>query len=344
MTQSFLFDGLNDIDAATAKRRFTTHLLGAGEVLTREGEQSHGLALVIEGVLLVEVDGTQVGTIQPGGMLGEMGLFEGTRRRATVRAAAPTVLSLLGRDGYEELRDTLHPICIRIELFTLANQVHRLRATGRRVAELGIGEPATVPPTTGFFAAVARWLGSGAVHPVQADVLPTLVASSLFAGAPVPSLEPIAERFSSLTCRAGAFLCTEGEVGEQMFVLASGEVEVIASLDDEPHHIATLEAGAAFGMVSLAENGHRMASCVAREGAVVHVLDHAGWDALLNEPYMVGSTFRRAVIRAFSDQLDYSNAQLADYERRSSAEHAGEHLRQATRALQSHDKVVALDT
>jgi CRP-like cAMP-binding protein len=105
--------------------------------------------------------------------------------------------------------------------------------------------------------------------------------------------------------------------------------------------VATLEPGAAFGMVSLAEEGTRMSSCVVREDARVHVLNALGWGALVNEPYMVGSTFRRAVIRAFSDQLDYSNAQLAHYENRTSTEHAAASLRNAQRGMQSHDKVVA---
>jgi CRP-like cAMP-binding protein len=336
-----LFHDLNDIDRATARRRFRAHRMGAGDVLTRAGDVGRGLAIVEEGELIVEVDGTTVGTVGVGGMLGEMGLFADGRRMATVRAAAPTVLSLLTREGYEELRDTVHPICHNIEAITLASQVERLRATGARVASLRLGVPAAVRPSTGFFAAVARLFGSGAVTPTTGDPFATLRSSRLFSGAPAPALEPIAAAFGTLSARSGAFLCTEGERGDRMYVLESGRIEVIVSTDGAPVTVATLEPGAAFGMVSLAEGGPRMASCVVRDDAVVHVLGQDGWDALVHEPHMVGSTFRRAVIRAFSDQLDYSNAQLAAYENRTSAETAAARLRNAHHGLESHDRVVA---
>lgn len=336
-----LFAGLNDIDRATARRRFRSHTLDAGDVLTRVGDVGRGLALVESGELLVEVGGTEVGRVGVGGLLGEMGLFADGRRKATVRASVPTGLSLLTREGYEELRDTMHPICLNIETITLANQVMRLRDTGRRVADLRLGVPTALPPTHGFFAAVARLFGSGAVTTVEGDALEALVASTLFKGAPRPAVEPIATWFQTLHARAGAFLCTEGEAGDRMFLLESGTVEVLVSTEGTPSTVATLEPGAAFGMVSLAEGGPRMSSCVVREDARVHMLPEVGWRALVEEPHMVGSTFRRAVIRAFSDQLDYSNAQLAAYDNRSCTEQAAASLRNAHHGLQSHDRVIA---
>lgn len=336
-----LFAGLNDIDRATALRRFRSHQLGIGEVLTRAGDVGRGLAVVEAGELIVEVAGTEVGRVGEGGLVGEMGLFADGRRMATVRASRETSLSLLTREGYEELRDTMHPICSNIETITLANQVKRLRDTGRRVAELGLGVPTALAPTTGFFAAVARLFGSGAVTPAEGDALEALLDSALFTEAPRPAVEPIATWFQTLHAPAGAFLCTEGEVGDRMFLLERGRVEVLVSTDGEPVAVATLDAGAAFGMVSLAEGGRRMSSCVVREDARVHMLPEEGWRALVEEPHMVGSTFRRAVIRAFSDQLDYSNAQLAAFDSRATAEQAAARLRNAHRGLQSHDRVIA---
>ncbi|MCA9569512.1 MAG: cyclic nucleotide-binding domain-containing protein, partial [Myxococcales bacterium] len=238
-----IFDGLNDIDAATARRRFRTHNMRAGDVLTRAGDVGRGLAIVEQGSLEVEVAGAVVGTIGVGGMLGEAGLFADGRRMATVRATQPTVLSLLTREGYEELRDTVHPICIAIERVTLANQVQRLRSTGQRVAQLGLGVPSAVRPTNAFFAAVARLFGSGEIAPTDGDALDTLLASALFHGAPRPAVEPIAGWFQTLSCRSGAFLCTEGEEGESMFLLESGLVEVLVSMDGTPQQVATLEPG-----------------------------------------------------------------------------------------------------
>ena len=160
-----------------------------------------------------------------------------------------------------------------------------------------------------------------------------LLSSPLFADAPVPVLESIAAEFRALACRAGAFLCTEGEPGTRMFVLESGAVEVIVSAGDTPHQVSTLGPGAAFGMVSLARQGARIASCVAQQGAVVHELDLDGWQRLIGEPYLVGSTFRRAVIRAFSDQVRYTNNQLAEWNRKRSDGYGIDAIRRAKRGL-----------
>jgi hypothetical protein len=54
-----------------------------------------------------------------------------------------------------------------------------------------------------------------------------------------------------------------------------------------------------------------MSSCVVRDGATVHALDIEPWRALTAEPNLVGSAFRRAMIRALAEQLRYPNGQLA---------------------------------
>jgi hypothetical protein len=50
---------------------------------------------------------------------------------------------------------------------------------------------------------------------------------------------------------------------------------------------------------------------VARGEVLVHTLDEDGWRDLTDDTTMVGSTFRRAMIRALSDQLRHTNTQLA---------------------------------
>lgn len=335
-----IFQGLNDIDAATAKRRFRQHRAAHGEVVMRAGETSRGLVIVDEGRLEIVVDGTVVGEAGPGQMVGEMGLFIDEPRTATVQAPQGAVLWMLEREGYEELRDTIHPICIAIELATINGQVRRLNDVGERVVRLGLGVPVAAEPPSGFFAAVQRLFGLGDLTRVDADPLEALGASQLFEGAPWPAVEQIGPWFTPYDAKPGAFLCTEGETGDRMFILQSGAVEVVASADGQPLQVATLAPGAAFGMVSLAGRGTRMSSCVAREKCRVHALDQNGWHSLVNEPYMVGSTFRRAVIRAFSDQLRYSNNQLAAWEQKLAGNYGLDAIRQAQRGLTSYDRAL----
>ena len=311
MTRPRIFDGLNDIDAATARRRFAIQVAEPGEVLIREGEVGRAMGCLVSGRLTVESRGAAVGELRPGAIIGEVALFEDTLRTATVIAAERSELWLLGRDEYEELRDTLHPIGANIETQTLESQVSRIGHIGERVATLGLGPRVDRPPTSGFFATLRRMFGAGDTRPAGVDPASALAASRLFSDAPTSVIPSIAAHFEAVACEPGAVLCREGEVGDQMYLLVAGAIEVIVQGDDAPHRVATLAPGDAFGMVSLARGGVRMSSCVATTPATVLRLPRSGWDALVAEPYLAGSTFRRAVIRAFAEQLRASNEQLA---------------------------------
>ncbi len=331
-----IFEGLNDIDAATAKRRFDVKITRPDELVIEEGEIGRAMACVVSGELRIEAGGAEVGRVTAGSVLGELGLFEDLPRTASVRSVTEAELWVLDREGYEELRDTVHPICLNIERATLESQVDRLSAVGERVANLGLGVPTAAAPPTGFFAAVKRLFGAGGTRVAKGHPMAALKASPLFADAPDPALEPIASWFTALECQAGEFLCTEGEPGDKMFVLESGAVDIVVNMDGTPHEVDSLGPGSAFGMVSLARGGNRMASCVSEAGALVHQLDKVGWDTLIDEPYMIGSVFRRAVIRAFSEQLQYSNLQLSDWEKRKDTD-AANAIHRARSGLSGHD-------
>ena len=63
--------------------------LKAGETLTRQGESGHELFLVLDGVVSVDVDGTVLGEVGPGAVLGERALLEGGTRTSTLTAVTP---------------------------------------------------------------------------------------------------------------------------------------------------------------------------------------------------------------------------------------------------------------
>jgi hypothetical protein len=63
--------------------------LEAGQVLVRQGDPGNELFLLLDGLLVVEVDGTAVAEVAPGAVLGELALLGGGRRQATLRATTP---------------------------------------------------------------------------------------------------------------------------------------------------------------------------------------------------------------------------------------------------------------
>lgn len=82
--------------------------LSAADTLFAEGDPPDALYLVREGRLDVLVPGTSgleaVAQIQPGEVVGEMGLLTGLPRTATVRAAETSELWRLSREAFEDLR------------------------------------------------------------------------------------------------------------------------------------------------------------------------------------------------------------------------------------------------
>lgn len=306
------FEGLNDVDAATARRRFRILRVDAGAEVVEDPGAGRSLMCLVEGELEVRVGEAVLAVVHAGSLVGETAIFDDVGRSANVFARTPCLIWALDRKGYEELRDTLHPVCRNLEVAAIAEQVVRLHEAGDRVAALALGASAAIPkPPSGFFAAVRRLFGGGGERAATGDVRACLRRSHLFEEAPEPVRDALAERFVTLRVDGGTFLCTEGERGYRMFLLDEGVVDVVVSSGEEVRVVSTLEPGAAFGMVSLVSDAPRMASVVARGEVLVHVLDMAVWQDLSGDVTMVGSSFRRAMIRALSEQLRHSNAQLS---------------------------------
>jgi len=332
-----IFDGLNDVDQATALRYFEEREVPAGEVLIREGEPARGLVCVLEGQLQIRSGDTVLGTATDGDLVGEMALFEQTLRTASVVAAKPTRILVLRLEGYERLRDVMHPLGAALEHHALKLQTERMRRLGDRISALAEGTSAGFNrPTERFFQGLKTLFGMGGLSVVvQINPIATLRYSTIFADAPLEALRQIAQVFTLAAYAPGQVLITEGEVGQEMYILAEGEVDVVVSTrEGRVQHLATLEQGAAFGMLSLAQDQPRMATCVAKTKVGVMVLDRKGWDRLVNEPYLAGSTFRRGLLRGMAEQIAVSNKQLAEFESR--ARESQEALRLAGAAVDTH--------
>ncbi len=310
------FDACNDVDRATGLRYFEERHVRPGQVLFAEGQPAEALLCVLEGELEVRSGEVVLAVVGPGDLVGEMALFERSLRTASVRARSDAVVLVLDREGYERLRDVMHPLGVALEQTALNLQIERMRALGDRIARLAEGTPwRQGRPTARFLARLREAFGVGGAIAAQIHPIATLAQSPIFKGAPVAALKALAPAFGVMGYSAGHLLCTEGEMGSEMFLLAEGEVDVVVATEaDRVQHLATLEPGAAFGMVSLAQDRPRMATCVARTAVAVLVLERPNWDALLAEPHITGSAFRRALLKGMSEQISFTNHQLAAFE------------------------------
>jgi CRP/FNR family cyclic AMP-dependent transcriptional regulator len=311
-----LFQGINDVDAYTALREIRERTAPAGEVLIAEGADSTDVICVVEGEVEISSRGVTLGYARSGDVVGEMALFGTGRRTASVTTTRPTQLMLLDRPGYERLRDVLHPLAVSLERRALRQQVDWLRACGDRIAELSDGAPR--PASTSWFAAyVQSFFGRGGVFSVGVDPLEALRRNPLFAEASDEALAQIAVHVRPQAFGPGHVLCAEGEPGREMYLLDDGEVDVVVATEgDRVQALGTLRPGAAFGMVSLAQDRPRMSSCIAKTRVVVLTIDRTGWDRLVTDPYYAGTLFRRGMIRLLTEQLRSVNELISEYESR----------------------------
>lgn len=81
----------------------TPHIreLAAGDVLVRQGERGEDLFLLLDGVLVVDVDGTELGEIGTGAILGERSALEGGVRTSTLRAVTPVKVAAVPADAID---------------------------------------------------------------------------------------------------------------------------------------------------------------------------------------------------------------------------------------------------
>jgi len=311
-----LFQGLNDVDAYTGLRACEERVVAPGDVVIRAGEPARGLICVIDAELEVRAGDQVVGRIGPGDIVGEMALFEEGVRNASVVATAPGKVLVLLRPAYERLRDVVHPLAINIERHAVRQQMARQRALSDKIAALLAGEPAPFSrPSERFFAALRALFGYGGMTVAeQVDAFAALARSPLLADAPSEALVAVAKSFKGAAFDPGHVLCVEGEVGDAMYFLARGEIEVVVAADDgQVKKLATLKPGAVFGLLSLADDVPRMATCVARTPVVVLTIERQGFKDLVDETGLAGSTFRRAILRSLSEQITYANQQLTKH-------------------------------
>lgn len=126
--------------AARLLAAFEPVRLAAGDVLFHQGEAPDALYLVQSGRLaaVVRQDGAEVAvrTSGAGSMLGEMGLFRGQARSATLRAEQPSVVLRLAQARLAELEANEPALASALYRFLLHQMAGRLEQSSAQAAAL----------------------------------------------------------------------------------------------------------------------------------------------------------------------------------------------------------------
>lgn len=307
-----LFDGIPEHLAAHAVDHFRDAEVPAGTVLMDEGEDDPSLIYILHGGVSVRKAGREIDTSGPGNIIGEMSLFRPKPRSAQIVTVVDTRALLLDKSGYEEMIRLANPVAYRIERIALEQLGQRLRRLDGLVAERADGQPDPyAAPPRGFFDLVKRMFGGSKgpqPEPREIDPVRVLEASTLFKDERFTYITALVGHFHHTVWAPGEIMCQQGEGGDAVHIIAVGKADVVVNVPSskrEPkvHRMGTVGPGAAVGMTSLLDGRPRMATVVAREQVDALSLSAEGFRHLVEEDSQISASLRRAMIRAFSDQV-----------------------------------------
>lgn len=91
-----IFNGLTPKQASRILRICSNKIVAKDEVICCAGEESNNMFVLIKGLLSVTFpDGKELSRIRPVGIVGEMGIFTGDPRSATVKAATESLILVI---------------------------------------------------------------------------------------------------------------------------------------------------------------------------------------------------------------------------------------------------------
>jgi CRP-like cAMP-binding protein len=105
----WLFSTCDDDELARIAAVAKPREVADGATLTVQGDEGSEFFVIVAGGASAAVDGTEVGTIGPGGFFGEMALIDGGERVATVTATSPMRLLVLDRHDFNEMLELVMP-------------------------------------------------------------------------------------------------------------------------------------------------------------------------------------------------------------------------------------------
>ena len=288
-----VFAGLDPRDAEEASSLLQYVGLDAGEALMVQGEEDLTLAFITQGAVKLTVDDVPVGNVGARDMLGELELFGQMPRVASAIASGPVHLGVLAYEHYLQLCDRGNPAAFNLERHSIRRVSERLRWFDEGIVERSRGimfEVHERPP--GFFQRIFRGRAP------NVDVAGVLAMSPLFDWAEASILHALAQDFQVRRFAPGHVLCQQGQVAEEMFIIASGRVDlVLVTGPSTAEMLATLGPGQSCGEASMAQHTPRSSSYVCREEVVALQLNRANFTALFASNDPVGSTFRQGIMR-----------------------------------------------
>jgi CRP-like cAMP-binding protein len=138
------------------------------------------------------------------------------------------------------------------------------------------------------------------------DLLSILGKVELFEGLSPEDLSGVARICTPQTFRSGEMITRQGELGDDLFIVCEGLVEVLRNNPADaaaPHAVVNLGRGQIFGEMSLVDRGPRSASVRSVGETMVQVLQGEDFHRLCSQNLHVGYVVMRNMAADLSFKL-----------------------------------------
>lgn len=260
-------------------------------LLWKQGRPADSLAIVVDGELEVLLDGTVLGTIAAGEMVGETALFAQTGRRfASMRASASSVVLVLSSAALHHLRSQSSPVYRAVLNYAIAVTAVRAQNLDRQVAQVRKGNFATpLPPAQkGALARLWRRVTRAPANPGSCPPLADLLGNDpVLAQSRPEARTAIFRAFEPRSFRAGELLVRQGDDDSRVFVLAAGKVDVLRTIEEQGGALllGKLDPGAIFGINAFVGGSRRTASVLAGVDGWRYAMHREAFEALPIDAY-----------------------------------------------------------
>jgi len=133
----------------------------------------------------------------------------------------------------------------------------------------------------------------------EPEVMEAIGRSALFRGLPEAALFNVCGYVEEVSFLKGEIIFHDGDPGDSLLIIGTGEVDVVKMMGDSPHVLSKLGPGQYVGEMAMISNEPRSATIRAATDVTGYELKRKAFDILLDEEPM----FAREMLRAVTERL-----------------------------------------
>lgn len=283
-----LFTGMSRRHLRRVVKLVKVREYGQGVRVVRLGSRGDAFHIVLDGKAFVEAPKGDELVLTPGDCFGELALFDGAPRAATVIAGEGLMTGQIGRADFRRLLREEPTVAVAL-LPGLVRVVRSVEGETTPEGSSAAGKRAPLGEADG-----------GASVAEGRDLLGWMLALRhvpLFAALSKKHLRRVARQFAVRKYADGTVLVREGDPGDSFFILLDGRARVerpgIESLELEPGHW--------FGELALIDGAARAATVTACLPTTVARLSRSAFQSLLKDEPRVALTLADSLVAMIRD-------------------------------------------